>query len=163
MHGRLIGKIRLPLSILLPAAPWWTVIAAGLMAAGLGFVRVRPHDIVQIAGLYGLSLGALIVLCSPIYAVASPVQISTDGIASYNAWDRRTLDFMPWSAIFEVDECRILSVRYIRLRGRDQTVLRIPRGLVQSRNFQAAVREAAPIDNALRSYLDRQPLGSTNP
>jgi len=163
MQGRVIGTIRLPLSILVPAAPWWAAIATVVMAAGLGLgAHARPRDVVQISGLFGLGLGALMVLCSPIYAIASPVQVSTHGIASYNVWDRRVLDFLPWSSISAVDECRMFSVRYIRLRGNDRTVIWIPRGLAQSQSFLAAVREAAPIDNALRSYLDRQPVGPTN-
>jgi hypothetical protein len=158
MQGRVIAKVRLPLGILLPAAPWWTVLSAAFMATGLGLVRARPHDIVQVSCLFGISLGALMALCSPVYAVASPVQISTEGIAAYNAWDRRILDFLRWSSISAVDECRLLGVAYLRIRGSSSTVVWIPRGLVESEHFRAAIREAAPTPNALRHYVDHPPV-----
>jgi hypothetical protein len=161
MQGRVIAKIRLPLSILLPAAPWWTVLAAAVMAIGLGSVHARPNDILQISGLFGLSLGALMVMCSPIYAVASPVQISTGGVAAYNAWDRRVLDFLPWSSVSAVEECRLFSVGYLKVRGKDLSVVWIPRGLVDSEHFRAAIREAAPIGNALRTFVDPQQVSPT--
>ena len=159
--GQTLARVRLPLSVLFPAMPWVALATGGLLAIGLPLVGVPIAEAIRLAAGLGLGMGALVGIGSPVYAVTSPVRVTTLGVAAYNAWDRRILDFVPWATMKEAEETRLFGVRYLRVRDGAGRALWIPYGVLRDPAFTAAVRSASEVDSPLRRYVDERVPATT--
>ena len=117
--GNVIARVRLPLLILFPAIPWVILGASGFLVLGLCLAGTGWPEAIRISLLFGLWMGALIGVASPIYAVASPVLVTTLGVSAYNAWDRRIQDFIPWTSMKATECARLLGIQYLLVRAGD--------------------------------------------
>ena len=143
MNGKVLAKIRLPITTFLPIL-WWAIPAVFVPVSIVGAFETGDLDQTLIAcsaAAAGVT-PVLLAICL-VCALTYHVRVYGDGVSSYDPWGSWKKDFLGWSDMRQISVVSVIGVRYFKIDGENESALWIPARVFEAERFGTEIQRTA--------------------